>query len=890
MNCGKMTSLFAALLVIFVAAAKAPADDKSAQWVGDVCVIVSPGPDALGGNIPGAWFPRDGSRIALSQDLSFAGRTSLKIQLKGKVGGCGRLAGPSAGKYRLALSCRVFVPEGQTFTQMPAVHIWRSHGIVVARGESVSETGKWVESVLDIERPEGRLFYFGVSASAEDGNRPFYYVDRFALKRNGDEPLPLENADFEQDPEDKRARIIADFAPDLVNVWSAAKLNRDGLFHQHGVRIASWGKVEYDACIDWDKRLEEFKKTAAKRNIEGEVVPREGYPPFMYAMCHHSPVWHAYQKDGLLRILNDNDALGQDNLCNPTFRGGKDQCFCEHCQRDFREYLGKRFSEQQLARMLPVPLDELSIAEHIKRIRPTHPKFKLLDDPIAREFVRAQYMYGKGFIADIASSIRQAATEQGRGVPFFGNQGAAWNGNRFPVFGVVISDVVGAQCLENFPMEPYRRNHRHGWNAFQYKLMCATTRWQKPVWPLIDVTLLSKFPTSERLYPGEALSNGAVPMLIWSPHTWPSETIYDAHAEYARFLNGHRALFLRRRPMARVALVYSVPTCVWRYFFSYWIYWRAASKHGKEIGTVARVLEDAHILYDPIVFGHPDLFDDEAQIAALGEYDVLVLTEVDCVSDRQGAAVRKFAERGGRIVLIGDFGARTEDYIPREESFLEQFQAAPALRDRIVSLPASCVLDFKDLKSEPTKVQKAYTILRDAMQPDNRLIRTDAPKTLWMTLWEDAGSRRVVLHMVNYDVDVERHEFRPATNPKITLRLPKGFDFNRIRLLIPGGPEEPVPFERKGESVLFRVPAVECYAAAVLTTDNELDAANLIETAKRKLDRIHVAAREGEVSDDRAVAAIAEAERLFRAARYTEALTKATTALAEIRRCSHGRE
>ncbi|NOY83170.1 MAG: hypothetical protein GXP31_19425 [Kiritimatiellaeota bacterium] len=868
-----------ALLVVLATPGDAAAGDGDGRWVRDALVIVSPGMDALGGKIPGAWYPRGRAEIALSQARAFAGRTSLKIRLKGDSGGCSRLVQPAGGNYRLTFSCRVFVPKGQTFTQMPAVHIWRSQGTLVARGNPVNETGKWVETTLDIERPAGQLFYVGVSAAGKKGARPFFYVDLFALKRDGEESLPLANADFEQDTGDKRAQIIADFEPDLVNIWSAAKLNKDGLFHKAGARIASWGKVEYDAALDWDRRLDEFKKTAAARDIDGKIVPRKGYPPFMYRMCHHSPTWHEYQKSGLLRILGENDALGQDNLCNPTFRGGKDQCFCQHCRRDFRKYLQKRFNTEQLDRMLPGPVEEFSIADYIKRIRPTHPGFKLLDDPVAREFVRAQYMYGKGFIADIAASIRRTAAKQGRVVPFFGNQGAAWGGNRFPVFSVVISDVVDAQCLENSPMEPYRRTHRHAWNALQYKLMAAATRWEKPVWPLIDVSAFDKFPTSERLYPGEALSNGAVPMLIWSPHTWPSERTYKAHAEYARFLNSYRALYLQRRPIARVALGYSVPTCVWRSFFSYWVYWRAASNHGRWIGTVARVLEDAHIPYDPIVFGHPDLLDDKAQLAALDNYDVLVLTEVDCVSEPQAAAVRRFAERGGRVVVIGEFGTRTEDYLPRRKSLLDQLKAVPGLRDRVVSLPASCVLDFKNLKSESEKVRTAYATLADAMRPEARLIQTNAPKTLWLNLWKDAERRRIALHMVNYNVDLQRHEFRAARNVEVSLDVPEDFAFNRILLLAPGTPATDLAFKHGNSAVSFRVPAIRCYAVAVLTTDNELNVADLIATARRNLDRARVAGRNDGASAKTARAALAEAERLYRARQYADAQKAATAAV-----------
>jgi len=59
---------------------------------------------------------------------------------------------------------------------------------------------------------------------------------------------------------------------------------------------------------------------ASKRDIDGHRVTRPGHPPFVNRMCDHSPAWHEYQKAGLTRIVADNDALGQDKLCNPSFR------------------------------------------------------------------------------------------------------------------------------------------------------------------------------------------------------------------------------------------------------------------------------------------------------------------------------------------------------------------------------------------------------------------------------------------------------------------------------------------------------------------------------------------------------------------------------------------
>jgi hypothetical protein len=855
------------LLTIAVGQTGAAAEGAGAQWVRDALVIVSTGKDALGGRVPGSWFAHDRAQIATSREHAFTGASSLKIELKHGAGGCQRIVTAPGGKFRMVFSCRIFVPKGQSFKKMPSVHIWRGANDVVAQAEPITRSGEWVESVLEMDRPTGQLFYFGVSAEPADETQPVYYVDHFILENRAESLNWLANPDFEQDAGDKRPRLLADFNPDLLTVWMASDLNKDGLLHRHGVRVASWGKVEYDACIDWDKRLDELKKTSAKRDIEGQPEIVESQPPFKNRMCHHSPVWHDYQKSGLLRIINDNDALGQDNLCNPTFRGGKDSCYCEHCQRDFRKHLERNFTKEQLKRLLPCPVGEFSIAAHIKRIRPTHPAFKLLDDPIAREFVRAQYIAGKSFIADIAASIRDKATEQNRVVPFFGNQGAAWGGNRFPVFSVIISDVVDTQCLEDFLLEPYNRTSRTAWSVLQYKLMRALSFGRKPVWPLLDTGKFRKWATGARLFPARALSQGAVPLLMWSPMAWPDEATYQAHANYARFLNANRALFLNRKPVARVALVYSVPTCFWRYFNTYWIYWRAGSNHGKWIGQVARVLEDAHIPYKPVVFGHPDLLDDEEQLASLDRYDMLVLTDVDCVSDRQAEAVRRFKKRGGRVVVIGDFGSRNENFIPREEPLMAS------------ELPVTVVSDFRDLKTSPEKVHAARTALCEAIQRPQPIIETDAPPTLNMAFWRDAGGRRLCLHMVNSNVDLKRHGFRPATSVEISLRLPERFDFNRIRLISPDTPPSDLAFKRQGETVSFRVPSVRCYAIVVLTTDNELTAANLIATAHRNLDRAHVAGRGKPASQGDARDPLAEAERLYEARRYADAEEKARAAV-----------
>jgi len=860
------------------------------EWLRDVLIIVSPGTDVAGERVPGGWQGRVASQIEQTAERAFTGERSLKVRLRKGHGGCSRILPLPPGRSRLRFSCHLFVPEGQPFKEFPAACMWRGRGVVAARADPVRQTGKWAESVLDIERPAGKLFYFGVSAACEPGARPFFYVDAFRLRcedRDYD-LLAAKNPDFEVVAEDKRAQLIADFRPDLLNAWLASRLNRDGLLHKHGVRVASWGRVEYDAASDFDKRLDEFRKACAKRDFDGAIVTAAAHPPFTFRMCHHAPVWHEYQKGGLTRILGDNDALGQDNLMQTSFRSGLNNCFCEYCQRDFREHLKKRFGKDELSKLLPGPVDDFSIAGHIKAVRPQKPGFTLLDDPLAREYVRSQYLHEKGFAADIAGAIRRRAAAQGRTVPFFGNQGSAWGGQRWAprmvAYSVIIADTVDAQCLECGLHQPYREFHRHAWWPLQCRLMGAATRRRKPVWPLLGVDRFEQHPSAADLYVADALSSGAVPMLVWTPSGLPPQDVYEKHATHARFMDENRALFLRRRPVARVAIVYSAPTCIWRSFPPYWKYWLMGGDHARWIGGAARVFEDAHIPYDVVVFGHPEFLDDTDQLAALPDYDAVILAGVDCVSDPQAAAVRQFAERGGRIVTVGELGTRTEDYTPRREPLGDELAAAPLPVGRVVALSATCMADFMDLAADPAKVRQAFEALRDAAQPGPPLLETDAPATLWTSLWQDPEQRRLALHMVNHNVDLERHSFVAAQDFQVTLRVPPDFRFDRVRLLAPGRPEQELPFERNGHTVSFRVPSVECYAIAVLTTGRELDAANLIEAAKRALDRVRLAARGASLPAPAPAAALAEAERAYHSAEYPAALTKAAEALKPLRR------
>ncbi|MBI4027243.1 MAG: hypothetical protein HY360_19820 [Verrucomicrobia bacterium] len=89
------------------------------------------------------------------------------------------------------------------------------------------------------------------------------------------------------------------------------------------------------------------------------------------------------------------------------------------------------------------------------------------------------------------------------------------------------------------------------------------------------------------------------------------------------------------------------------------------SYDGTRVMPVAEALRHKGIPYAFL----PDRRMDER---SLSEFRVIVLPELDCLSDHQAAALRAYMDRGGNLVILGNLGSATETGAPRTRSFLEE--------------------------------------------------------------------------------------------------------------------------------------------------------------------------------------------------------------------------
>ena len=142
-------------------------------------------------------------------------------------------------------------------------------------------------------------------------------------------------------------------------------------------------------------------------------------------------------------------------------------------------------------------------------------------------------------------------------------------------------------------------------------------------------------------------------------------------ARHSQFVTGqdHRYLFVDRRRTARVGLIWSVPTQLWRRFSSL-IVGGTFDPSGLQffvyLSGLARILEDRHIPYEILILGHPDVFEDSAQLSRFHEFETLIVPGVDALSDTHVANLTAFVKPGGRLVVAGAAtGTRDEELLDR---------------------------------------------------------------------------------------------------------------------------------------------------------------------------------------------------------------------------------
>lgn len=512
--------------------------------------------------------------------------------------------------------------------------------------------------------------------------------------------------------------ILDDFQPELAE-WSVFQGGKDEALcaHRFFPRFISGG-IEYQEYESrWKNWEKHFKTDWAVDEEHGVAMDIHGKPIRHLAwggevkdgtrwnVCHNSPRWHELQKESVVGLAKwPRIAVArQDNIGVPvgvTVRG----CYCRWCKAGLRKLLAARFTAEDLRKLGIADLEQFDIARYLLD-RKLLGSSAVLDDPIAIAWEDFQFTSNLDAWRDIVS-----ATKAVRPMPICGNQGCvnmnAWSS-------VILSQPNDIIFIEQWTERRYPDSRL----CLGYKVECASGRHAKPVW-------VWGFPTQaameqvvgSEIFIAECYANMATPYFLINNAFWSKATgtktvnlapkVYDTIAPYARFARSHKDLLTRvYRSHADVALVYSVPSFLYKACSAVEIpRWKGPYlDQAAGLDGLGRVLERLHVPYDVVVFGAPGYWSDDDLTATLGRYKVILLPNVECMTEQQAEAVRRFVQNGGRVIASGDLAVRDERYRRREKPLI-----GADLGERMASLGDAVTAYSNALRERPKEETGAH--------------------------------------------------------------------------------------------------------------------------------------------------------------------------------------
>lgn len=483
----------------------------------------------------------------------------------------------------------------------------------------------------------------------------------------------------------KRRKLFEDFDPDSLDFWSGTTMNAGDFFRNRGVAVSARQANEYDAHIlDTAAHGRFFYENGIAVREDGKLgrYVDEQYNG-EYGANPATERWNHMLEQHMFRMSQYADIYFQDNICNSLSALGVG--FEDSMNAQFVDYLKKKYDERKLRSMGLSSLDTFNIRDETAAARrrtkasyyagsnlPKERAEALIREPLIHEFIRFSTIRQMEVWKDLTTNARRYAWEKGRPIPVFEGNQAGMAGKRvLATIQTQSSDIAWVEAAVF--LQPSFGDARQAESTANYKVAHASGLYQKPVrvvqYPDTRFSEEKRMPAV--LYGAEAYANGGVP--VWA-YTFSLHNkgdldapVYSIYKDFIRFVHQRRELFVDRERMADTAVVLSLPSLFWRQFSSL----TTQTPHTKHFLASARLLEDNHRPWEALVFGYPELFDDTEVLARLERYRMVVLPEVDAVSDKQVAALTNFVRKGGALVLWGRCGVNDEELMPRKQAAFE---------------------------------------------------------------------------------------------------------------------------------------------------------------------------------------------------------------------------
>lgn len=468
-------------------------------------------------------------------------------------------------------------------------------------------------------------------------------------------------------------------------------------------------------------------------------------------------------------------------------------------------------------------------------------------DPVFREYMLHQHEGIDDWFDDYRDRVEARfpeRTENGE-IALYANQ---FTGNlenpQAP--NVYVSDSMDVMYTELFPTgDPA--------SDVNYKIMRSVGNFSKPV--VAKGTLAAGNPALpdgldadaannafQRLQLAEAYATGARLQLPLTNRLGYSEedsvtnwvagdgTVPDELSSFVEFLWAHERLLTDLEPAGDVAIIWSLPTQVWRREQSWGFDSDDEGGSVDSFTTAASALREAGFSYDVLTFGHPRLWDESVQLDRLAEYEAVVLAGVTSVSDGQVSALRTYLDDGGTVLCTDSAPGRDAMYEPRNDiaAFFERDGAA--------------VIDGSSDDQGGSETGPGGPLSGALEDQDVVPARRTEDPNIAVHTHSQSDPDRYVLPLVNYDYDPETDSF--SVKSDVSVRVPTtGSGEHAIRYYSPTETAELSVTERDGSPHVTVPELVEWGIVVVSETEGELRpavseeaAADAIETARESLE------------------------------------------------------
>jgi hypothetical protein len=579
-----------------------------------------------------------------------------------------------------------------------------------------------------------------------------------------------------------------------------------GIAHRLGLKVDTyiqWNTLMYETFFAEEPRAKDWVQ---RDSLGRPIMLTYGYQQaYRYRPCFKNQEYLDYLKKIVRFAIQEarTDFIHFDNF---DLNAEPDSCHCPWCVRGFREHLTTKYTtEQRKQRFGFSNVDYVNPPEWNAQNPPA--KMQVIFDPVIQEWIdfRCQFM------ADALRQMASYAKSLNPEVVIEINPHGITGGNRAWEAGLDhtrLLPLTEVFWTEEPNLPGVQSDGRLVSKIRSYKLSRAFNN------------ILLTYTSSDELAIAECLAfNQTIGYAGNHPLT-------PAMRKYIAFYRANRPLFQHTRDLADVAVLRSYPSITYN--------------QGR--CQLSAILAEQALIEAAVPFHL--IF--EKDLANLDGYRVVVLPDSECLSDDQLAAIRRYVESGGGLVVTGASGmydqwrrlritpglAGLVDRQPPARAYEErvashrdegQEQRKTVGRGRVYYLPAlrfdGPLPEFGPYFKIDNRFWKNPANARQFLEgiswarSGDPAVHVSGPRYLVANAMVQNSNNAVMVHLLNYNAHAA-----PLERVDITCRNPKGARMATVRLHGPdlGAPEELKVTTRDG-AASFTVPMLKTYAIAAVT-------------------------------------------------------------------------